>query len=143
LCDSAAVVVDALKACVHTPIVCPEAEDVCHNSTCDKEQGCLILDVVCPNTDNCTISGCNTTKNKGCYVKEAGTCGFPVGIVAGIAGAVVGGIVVAAVAGALLVGGGAAYAFTAGPAAGVGATAVNNPLYSSAGFGGSNPLNKQ
>jgi len=129
--------------CEHTAKVCNTTTSVCKNSTCDPTgAGCQILDVVCPTTDNCTISGCNETKNKGCYVKDAGTCGFPVGIVAGIAAGAVAGIVVAAVAGAALLGGGAAYAYTSGAGAGLGATVANNPLYSPLGMAGTNPLHK-
>jgi hypothetical protein len=102
----------------------------------------LILDIVCPITKNCTVSGCNITNNTGCYVKEAGTCGFPVGLVAGLAAAVIGGIAAAAVCGALLLGGGAAYAFTAASGAPLGATVVNNPLFTPGGAAGANPLHR-
>jgi len=75
-------------------------------------------------------------------VKDAGTCGFPVGIVAGIAAGAVAGICVAAVAGALLLGGGAAYAYANGAGAGLGATVANNPLYAPVGMSGTNPLHR-
>jgi len=101
-----------------------------------------VLDVVCPTTDNCTLAGCNKTNRKGCYVKSAGTCGFPVGLVAGLAAGVVGGIVAAAVAGALLLGGGAAYAYSQGAGSGIGAGVQNNPLYQKDGEAGTNPLNR-
>jgi len=76
-------------------------------------------------------------------VSPAGTCGFPTGLVAGLAAGVVAGIVVAAVCGALLFAGGTAYAFTAGPGAGLGTVVAHNPLYVAEGACGVNPLNKQ
>jgi len=75
-------------------------------------------------------------------VKKAGTCGFPVGLVAGLAAGVIGGICAAAVIGAVLLGGGAAYAFAASGGAPLGAVVSNNPLFAPAGEGGFNPLNK-
>jgi len=64
-------------------------------------------------------------------------------LVAGLAAGVVAGIVVAAVCGALLFAGGTAYAFTAGPGAGLGTVVAHNPLYVAEGACGVNPLNKQ
>jgi len=133
--------VNLTSACVHTPVVCNKT-DVCHEAICDPNRGCLILDIVCAITKNCTISGCNITNNTGCYVKPAGVCGFPVGLVAGLAAGVIAGIAAAAVIGALMLGGGAAYAFTAAGAAPIGATVINNPLFTPGGAGGANPLAK-
>jgi len=76
-------------------------------------------------------------------VKKAGTCGFPVGLVAGLAAGVIAGICAAAVIGALMLGGGAAYAFTAASGPGLEATISNNPLFAAAGESGNNPLNRQ
>jgi len=106
------------------------------------QRGCVVEDVSCPVTKNCTVSGCNITNHTGCYVKPAGTCGFPVGLVAGLAAGVIGGICAAAVIGALMLGGGAAYAFTAAGGPGLGATINNNPLFAAAGESGNNPLSK-
>jgi len=63
-------------------------------------------------------------------------------LTAGIAAGVIAGIVVAAVAGALIAGGGAAYAFTQGAGAGLGAVVAQSPLYTPAGNSGYNPLHE-
>jgi hypothetical protein len=136
-CDPTAI--DSLTRCVHTPVVCNET-DVCHNVTCDVSQGCVVTDIVCPVTENCTVSGCDTNNSRGCYVDDAGTCGFPTGLVAGLAAGVVAGIVVAAVAGAALVGGGAAYAFSQGAGSSLGAAVASNPLYRQEGEEGTSAL---
>jgi len=64
------------------------------------------------------------------------------GAAIGLAAGVVTGICLAAVAGAMLVGGGTAYAFNAGAGSSMGATVANNPLYESCGAAGTNPLHK-
>jgi len=66
----------------------------------------------------------------------------PVGLVAGLAAGVVAGIAVAAVAGALLLGGGAAFAYAQGAGATLGAAVSNNPIYQQDGSSGYNPLHR-
>jgi len=60
----------------------------------------------------------------------------------GLAAGVVTGICLAAVAGALIAGGGTAYAYSQGAGSGLGATVANNPLYQSSGECGTNPLHR-
>jgi len=79
----------------------------------------------------------------GCYTESAGDCGAGIGaLVGGLVAGVIAGIVIAAIAGALMLGGGAAYAFSQGAGSGLGATVSNNPLYQAEGESGTNPLNR-
>lgn len=107
ICDPQSI--NITDPCVHIMVTCNKS-DVCHETFCDPQTGCTEVDIACPVTDNCTISGCNVTDDLGCYVQSAGVCGFPIGAVAGITAGVIAGIVLAAVIGVLFVGGGAAYA---------------------------------
>jgi len=103
----------------------------------------LQIPLNCPKSDNCTLSGCNVTKNVGCYIKVAGNCTTPpLAAAAGLAAGVVAGIVVAGLAAAAAFGGGTAYAFTAGAGSGLTATVANNPIYAPVGESGTNPLQK-
>jgi hypothetical protein len=137
------------------PLVCNTTSNACQNTTCDRFVGCLTLDVICETDedDNCTIAYCNSNdtsrkngrrRKLGCYQESAGDCGGGIGgaVIGGLVAGVIAGIVVAAIAGALLLGGGAAYAFSQGAGSGLGAAVHNNPLYECDGEAGTNPLNK-
>eukprot|EP01126_Amoeba_proteus_P064708 TRINITY_DN9086_c0_g1_i7.p1 TRINITY_DN9086_c0_g1~~TRINITY_DN9086_c0_g1_i7.p1 ORF type:complete len:1221 (+),score=186.70 TRINITY_DN9086_c0_g1_i7:112-3774(+) len=137
LCNSTSL--NLTYPCVHVDITC-NASDVCHEATCIPLHGCVQNYISCPTSDNCTISGCNVTDGRGCYIESAGICGAPVSSVGGLAGGVLGGVLAAALAGTIITSGSAVTAFGQGAGSALQAEVKLNPLYQDTGNTGYNPL---
>jgi len=169
LCDDKSVctidICDDVEGCQYSPNTelldnCTQQND-CAVPVCDPFIGCQYEPLNCNVTDsedNCTIAGCDPDWDKPldpddedakykcecdkptgpCY--EISTCGFPAGLIAGLAGGSIAAIVVCAAIVAFATCAGGTYAYANLNAAEDDVGMSQNPMYMNKGVSGTNPV---